>query len=176
MQPKNEESFAVTHLYLIRHGNNIDGLEDGKDRDLGLSPQGFRQSERLRDRLVRTGEIKPDVFIFSPDEFMERTRQIPKGQEAYYPWVKGYENRLEFSLQVHLALNRILQEHTGKTIVLLTHGAFLQNSFGFFFGHAEANLERAAPEVAKTSISHWRTSQDGNRWILERSNDYHHLL
>jgi probable phosphoglycerate mutase len=107
---------------------------------------------------------------------MERTRQIPKGQEAYYRWDKGYENRLEFSLQVHLALNRILQEHTGKTIVLLTHGAALQISFGFFFRHAEANLERATPEVAKTSISHWRTSQDGNRWILERSNDCHHLL
>ena len=203
----------MTHLYLIRHGDNIDGLEDGKYRDLGLSAEGIRQSESLRDRLIRTGEIKPDVFIssperrahetakilapafgqpivldkdveewrsddgsLSPEEFMERMRQIPKGQEAYYRWIEGYENRLEFSLRVHLALNRIIQEHAGRTIVLLTHGAFLQISFGYFFGHGEANLERAAPDVAKTSITHWRTSQDGNRWILERSNDYHHLL
>jgi probable phosphoglycerate mutase len=212
MRPKNEESFAVTHFYLIRHGDNIDGLEDGKYRDLGLSPEGVRQSERLRDRLVRTGEIKPDVFIssperrahetakilvtafglpivldkdaeewrsddgsLSPEEFMERWRQVPKGQEAYYRWIDGYENRLEFLLRVHLAVNRILQEHIGKTIVLLTHGAFIQSSFVFFFGHGEASVERALPEIARTSITHWYKPQDGNRWILERSNDYHHL-
>jgi probable phosphoglycerate mutase len=120
-------------------------------------------------------EWRSDDGSLSPDEFMERMRQIPKGQEAYYRWVEGYENRMEFSLRVHLALNRILQEHAGKVIVLLTHGAFLQLSFGFFFGHGESILEHAAPEVTKTSITHWRTSQDGNRWILERSNDYHHL-
>lgn len=202
----------MTHLYLIRHGANIDGLEDGKYCDLGLSPEGIHQSELLRDRLKRTGEINPDIFIssperrahetatilgpafgqpiildkdveewrsddgsLSPDEFMERWQRIPKGQEAYYRWIEGYENRLEFSLRVHLTLNRILQEHAGRTIVLLSHGAFIQLSFGFFFGYGEASLERAAPEIAKTSISHWRKSQDENRWLLERSNDCHHL-
>ncbi len=202
----------MTHLYLIRHGDNIDGLEDGKYCDLGLSPEGVGQSERLRDRLLRTGEIKPDVFIssperrayetakileaafnqtiildkdieewrsddgsLSPDVFMERWRQVPKGQEAYYRWIDGYENRLEFSLRVHLTVNRILQEHAGKKIVLLTHGAFIQSSFAFFFGHGEASLERALPEIARTSITHWYKPQDGNRWILERSNDCHHL-
>ncbi|MFN8398758.1 MAG: histidine phosphatase family protein [Anaerolineales bacterium] len=203
----------MTHLYLIRHGENVDGLEDGKYCDLGLSPEGIHQSELLRDRLIRTGEIKPNVFIssperrahetakilapafalpivldkdveewrsddgsLSPDEFMERWRNIPKGQEAYYRWIEGYENRLEFSLRVNLALNRILQEHVGKTIVLLGHGAFIQISFGFFFGHGEVSLERAMPEIARTSVTHWYKPKDGNRWILERSNDCYHLL
>lgn len=202
----------MTHLYLIRHGDSIEGLEDGKYRDLGLSPEGISQSERLRDRLARTGEIKPDLFIssierrayetakilspvlnqsllldkqfvewrsndgsLSPEEFMRRWQEVPKSQKAFYHWVEGYENRLEFSLRVHLALNRILQEHAGKTIVVLTHGAFIQASFGFFFGYGEASLERAIPEIRTTSITHWYKPEEQDRWVLERSNDYHHL-
>jgi probable phosphoglycerate mutase len=203
----------MTHLYLIRHGENIDGLEDGKSRDLGLSPEGITQAERLRDRLASTGEIKCDVFISSPErrahetarilapvlgqeivldkeveewrsddgslsseEFMEQWKAIPKGQEAYYRWVEGYENRLEFSLRVHLALNRILQENERKTIFVVTHGGFIQLSFLFFFGFGEASLQHgAAPEIKRTSITHWYKPEDGKRWLLERSNDYHHL-
>src|SRR5262245_14375322 len=56
----------MTHLYLVRHGDSIEGLlEDGKYGDLGLSPEGVQQAERLRDRLAKTGEIKPDVLIAS---------------------------------------------------------------------------------------------------------------
>jgi 2,3-bisphosphoglycerate-dependent phosphoglycerate mutase len=205
----------VTHLYLIRHADYIYDLVDGNypKRDLGLSPEGVKQAERLRDRLARTQEIKPDVFISSPErgahetakvlapafgqpiildsdveewrsedgslsseEFMERWRQVPESQRAYYRWVEGYENRLEFSLRVHLALNRILQAHAEKTIVVLSHGAFIQISFVYFFGYGEANLQcGAAPEIRRTSITHWYKPHDGNRWILERSNDCHHL-
>jgi 2,3-bisphosphoglycerate-dependent phosphoglycerate mutase len=204
----------MTHLYLIRHADSLEGLkDDGKYGDLGLSPEGVAQAERLRDRLVRTGELKPDVFIvstmrrahetatmvapalgqpitldadveewrgddgsLSPDEFMQRWQQVAPSQKAYFRWMEGYENRLEFSLRVHLALNRILGEHAGKTIVVLSHGAFIQVSFNFFFGYGEASLERAAPEIRRTSITHWYKPSDSERWTLERSNDYHHLL
>ena len=66
----------MTHLYLIRHGHSIEGLEDGKYRDLGLSPEGISQSERLRDRLARTGEIKPDLFISSIERRAHETAKI----------------------------------------------------------------------------------------------------
>jgi 2,3-bisphosphoglycerate-dependent phosphoglycerate mutase len=202
----------LTHLYLIRHADSVEGqLEDGRYGDLGLSPEGISQAERLRDRLARTGEIKADIFIssperrahetatiiapalnqpitldkdveewrcddgrLSPEEFMARWEAVPKQQKPYYRWLDGYENRLEFALRVNLTLNRMTQEHAGKTIAVVSHGAFLQLSFAFFFGLGEANLEWAAPEIRRTSITHWYKSD--TRWLLERSNDYHHLL
>jgi probable phosphoglycerate mutase len=179
---------------------------------MGLSPEGREQAERLRDRLAKTGELKPDVFISSPerrahetadiiapalaqpvtldadfeewrtedgsiepDEFMRRWAEVPKSQKAYYRWIEGFENRMEFSLRVHLALNRILQAHDGQTIVVMTHGAFIQMAFMFFFGYGESAMDRAVPEIRRTSITHWYKQPDQDRWLLERSNDYQHL-
>ena len=56
----------MTHLYLIRHGDYIEDLENGSYQDLGLSPEGIEQIECLRDRLVSTGKIKADILITSP--------------------------------------------------------------------------------------------------------------
>jgi len=61
----------LTHLYFIRHGDYIEGLENGSYQDLGLSPEGIRQTECLRDRLASTGEIQADVLVASP---MRRAR------------------------------------------------------------------------------------------------------
>jgi probable phosphoglycerate mutase len=63
----------LTHLYLIRHGDAIEDLKDGTYQDLGLSTEGVKQVERLRDRLARTGEIKADVLIASP---------LPRAQQS----------------------------------------------------------------------------------------------
>lgn len=202
----------MTHLYLIRHAYAIEAFHEGKyGVDLGLSPEGIQQAERLRDRLAK-GDIVADVFLSStarraqetaqiiapalkqpivldadleewragddtmnPDEFMARWENVPPLQKAFYHWVEGDESRIEFSLRVQVTLNRILQAHRGKTIVALTHGAFIQLSFNYFFGYGEASLDRAVPEVKKTSITHWYKSDESARWVLERSNDYSHL-
>ncbi|MBI1278612.1 MAG: histidine phosphatase family protein [Anaerolineaceae bacterium] len=202
----------LTHIYLIRHAENIDGLIDGKMGDLGLSPEGVTQAQHLRDRLAKSSEIQPDVFIVSPErranetahiiqpalgqpmvldenvvewksddgsiepeEFMRRWNEVPKAHKPYYRWIEGYENRMEFSLRVHQALNRIVQQYAGKTVVILTHGAFIQMSFMYFFGFGEAILDRAVPEIRRTSITHWYLDAK-ERWTLERSNDYQHLM
>ena len=68
----------MTHLYLIRHGqaySNIDPTGTpvaGVNGDLGLTAHGRLQAERLRDRLLATGEIQPDVLLAST---MPRARQ-----------------------------------------------------------------------------------------------------
>lgn len=204
----------MTHLYLIRHADYIYDLVDGQFpmRNQGLSAKGMREAEHLRDRLIATREITPDIFISSTERgaretaeilapvwglpivfnqdfeewrsedgslsnevFMERWAQVPKSQKPYYRWVEGCENMLEFSLRVHLALNHVLQQHARKTIVVLTHGAFIQTSFAFFFGYGQANHERAVPEISRTSITHWYQPADEERWILGRSNDCYHL-
>jgi 2,3-bisphosphoglycerate-dependent phosphoglycerate mutase len=204
----------LTHLYLIRHADYIYDLVDGNypKQNLGLSAAGIKEAERLRDRLVNSGELKPDLFIsstergahetaeivapalgqpitldkdfeewrsedgnLSTDEFMDRWRQVSEAQKPYFRWVEGCENWLEFSLRIRSALNRVVRNHAGKTIAVMTHGAVIQVSFVYFFGLSEINFERAVPEIKRTSITHWFKPQEGNRWILERSNDYHHV-
>ncbi|HEY0735613.1 MAG TPA: histidine phosphatase family protein [Herpetosiphonaceae bacterium] len=202
----------MTHLYLIRHADYIYAEQDGKKRDLGLSPAGIAQAERLRDRLARSGEIKPDVFIastergaqetaqivapvfeppllsdadveewrsedgsFSTEEFMQRWHQLAETQKPFYRWVAGYESWVEFSARAQIALNRIVQEHAGKTIVILTHGGVIQASFEYFFGYGLATMQRATLTMKNTSITHWLQPEGSSKWVLERFNDYHHL-
>jgi 2,3-bisphosphoglycerate-dependent phosphoglycerate mutase len=204
----------MTHIYLIRHAEYLYDLVDGHypRRDQGLTAEGHRQAERLRARLAATSEIKPDVFISSPErraqetaeiiapvfnlpiildteveewrsedgslsdeEFMTRWNALTRAQKPYYRWVEGCENRAEFGLRVQLALHRIIEMHMGRTIVVMSHGAFIQMAFGYFFGFGEANLDRAVPEINRTSITHFYNNEEGGRWTLERSNDCRHL-
>ncbi len=204
----------MTHLYIIRHGDYIYDMIDGKlpRLDLGLSADGIKQVEKLCDRLAQTGEIKPDVLIASPErraketaemiapvlgqtiffdedveewrsddgtltdeEFMSPWNALSDAEKPYYRWIEGCETLLEFSLRVHVAMNRIVQEHAGKTVVIVSHGAFIQATFAYFYGLSLALPPRVSPEIRHTSITHWISSDKPNRWILERSNDCHHL-
>lgn len=69
----------MTHLYLIRHAL-ADGLKDGFIGTLppnsGLSMLGVTQAESLRDRLIKTGEIRADVLISSPLRRAKETAEI----------------------------------------------------------------------------------------------------
>jgi 2,3-bisphosphoglycerate-dependent phosphoglycerate mutase len=152
----------LTNIYLIRHGDSIEELKDGIYQELGLSLEGVRQTEFLKDRLVRTGTIKADILIssplqracesaqilapalgqpvildedlrewqcddgqISPEEFDARWQEIPESHRPFTRWMAGYETWLEFSVRVQQALNRILQEHEGKSVVLITHGGVI---------------------------------------------------
>jgi probable phosphoglycerate mutase len=202
----------MTHLYFIRHGDYLEELENGTYQDLGLSPEGIRQIDCLRDRLTRTGEIKADVLIaspmrrakesaeilapalglpiifdkdfeewvcddgtLSPEAFSARWQQVPEEQKPFFRFIAGYETALEFSARIQSALNRILQEYKGKTIVLVSHGGVHSASFSYFFGLSGATPSRVSPAAKNASITHWVQSESSQRWVLERSNDYHHL-
>jgi probable phosphoglycerate mutase len=199
----------VTHLYLIRHGDAIEALKEGTYQDLGLSAEGAQQSERLRDRLARTGELQADVLIaspwrraqesaqilapalgqpilldedvrgwrcddgrISPEEFNARWQQVPEPQRPFTRWMVGYETWLEFAVRVQQALNRLAQEHGGKTLAIITHGEVIQASFVYFFGLSSGAFPGVAVENA--SITHWFQPDGGRRWILKRFNDTQH--
>ena len=202
----------TTHLYFIRHGDYIEDVENGAYQDLGLSPEGIRQMERLRDRLERTGEIKADVLLASPmrrakasaeilapalglpiifdedfaewvcddgtvppDEFSAHWQQVPEEQKPFFRFMTGYETWLEFSGRVYSALNRVLQDYEGKTLVLLSHGGVLAASFQYFFGLSAAIPARVSLAAKNGSLTHWVQPEHAQRWVLERYNDYHHL-
>ncbi|MEM8530555.1 MAG: histidine phosphatase family protein [Chloroflexota bacterium] len=203
----------MTHLYLIRHADYLYDVIDEKypKRNLGLTAEGIVQAEKLRNRLVNTGEIKPNVFIsstergaketaeiiapafdvdilfdedveewrsedgtLSTEEFMGTWNALSDTEKPYYRWVEGCETILEFSLRVNVTLNRILSAYEGKSILIMTHGVFIQASFAYFFGFSLAIPQQAVPEVNKTSITHW-FERHANKWVLERVNDHHHL-
>lgn len=207
----------MTHLYLIRHADYTTGLEDGKYRDLGLTPLGVTQAERLCNRLGRTGEIQADVLIasplprarqtaeilapvlglpvtldaeveewrnedgsLSPEEFVERARTIPDGQMPFFRWVEGCENWLEFSIRADSALNRIVREQDGKSIVVVCHANIIEASLALFFGVSGAPLQRLNVLPGHTSITHWVKAGllPGflSEWMLERYNDRNHLV
>ncbi len=202
----------MTHIYFIRHGDYIEGLQNGTYQDLGLSVEGVRQTERLRDRLARTGEIKADVLIAStmrrahesatilapaldqpatldkdfeewlcddgtldPTEFSARWQQVPDAQKPFFRFQDGYETSLEFSARIQTALNRILQEYHGKTLVLVTHGGVIAASFSYFFGLSGATPSRVSIGAKNTSITHWSKPDNAQRWSLASFNDIHHL-
>lgn len=203
----------MTHLYLIRHGETLEIVQDGKTIEGGLSADGVRQSELLRERLLRTGEIQADVLLASSlqraretaavlapvlnlsvvidpdfeewradddavltaDEFNALWANTPDVQKPYLRFVPGGETWLEFSVRVQQALNRMLQEHEGKTIVLVTHGGVIQAAFLYFFGYTASVLPRAGVDIGNTSLTHWYRSASRPRWVLERFNDTHHL-
>ena len=74
-----QERIRVTHLYLIRHGQadcNVNNLLAGMKSDIGLTPLGVQQAERLRDRLATTGEIVADVVIASTLPRARQTAEI----------------------------------------------------------------------------------------------------
>lgn len=201
----------MTELYLIRHGAYSSAEQDGRTLELGLSPEGQAQTERLRDRLVRTREIRPDVFISSPaqrahetaqilaptfeqpiildpeleewrsedgslteEEFL-KLRELSETQKTFHHLMDGYENWLEFSTRAQSALHRILQDHAGKTIVILTHGGVIQVSFEYFFGFGQAPWDRTSLRMAYASITHWVRLEGSKKWLLERFNDAAHL-
>lgn len=71
----------MTNVYLIRHGEavcNVDRTAPtaGMRGDLGLTPRGIQQAERLRDRLAATGEIQADVLIASTLPRARQTAEI----------------------------------------------------------------------------------------------------
>ena len=110
----------------------------------------------------------------TPKEFNARWQQVPDPQKPFFRWVDGYETWLEFSVRAQSALNRVVQEHADKTIVLICHGGIIQASFIYFFGCGDTIYRAPAIDTKSTSITHWFKPKD--RWLLERHNDYYHLV
>ncbi|GHO63648.1 phosphoglycerate mutase [Ktedonobacter sp. SOSP1-52] len=116
-----------------------------------------------------------DDGTLTPSEFSARWNQVPDTHKPFFRFMAGYETGLEFSGRVQAALHRLLQEYSGKTLVLVTHGGVIAASFHYFFGLSGAVPARVTPSAMQTSITHWFRPSQGQTWVLERFNDTHHL-
>ncbi len=120
-------------------------------------------------------EWRSDDGSIETEAFMSQWRGLTERQRPYHRFADGCETGIEFSTRAHTALHRIVTQHTGKTIALMTHGGFIQVAFQFFFGYGDASFRRAYPAAGHTSLTHWRKESGSERWVLECANDTHHL-
>ncbi len=95
----------------------------------------------------------------------------------FRPMAPAGESWGQFMLRVGTALDRIVREHEGKTIVLVCHGGVIDGSFLYFFRMSAWTLPPARFSTRNTSITHWKKSEDrrGKRWRLVKYNDAFHL-
>ncbi len=88
------------------------------------------------------------------------------------------ENWGQFVLRAASALDRIIRQHEGKTIVIVCHGGVIGVSFLYFFGMGTLQYPQAGFDTDNTSIAHWaKRSVSGRptRWRLMCYNDDMHL-
>ncbi len=207
----------MTRLVLVRHGESaatVKRIVGGPRSCTGVSELGRRQSEALRDRLARTGEIKADVLVSSALPRASETAMIlapalgdldvveiedlrehdpgPEidgmawadvtvGKDPHQwenePYLSGFpggETIAEFHLRAAAALHRVLAEHVGSTLVVVTHGGVIDVALrsllrlpmvgGFYLWTLNASITELTS----------RDERDA-RWVLRRYNDDAHL-
>jgi broad specificity phosphatase PhoE len=120
-------------------------------------------------------EWRSDDGRVNQDEFMSTWRSLSDRDRPFHRFVDGYESGIEFSARVQSALHCIVKQHADQSVVLVVHGGVIQVAFQYFFGYGDAAFRRAYPAAGYTSITHWRQDTSAGKWILESSNDMHHV-
>lgn len=114
----------------------------------------------------------------SVEEYLTEFNTTPMDQQPFFRTIPDSETWVEFALRACTTLNRVTQEHAGKTIVLVCHGGIIDCAFIYFLGLSSLFFPRAYFATHNTSITHWfRGSFAGlpESWILEHYNDTMHL-
>lgn len=94
------------------------------------------------------------------------------------PVSPGGESWADFMARVGRALDRVVAEHAGQTVVLVTHGGFVDGAFVHFLGLAKGRYLPAMFATRHASITRWerRERWDGRvGWRLLGFNDDAHL-
>ncbi len=124
-------------------------------------------------------EWRTEDGSLSPEEFLAKAEAIPEGQMPFFRWVEGCENWLEFSIRADTTFNRVVQEHEGKTLVIVCHANVIEASMAFFMGLSGAPLQRLNVLPGHASLTHWVQEPPLrgflSEWVLDYYNDRTHL-
>jgi probable phosphoglycerate mutase len=94
------------------------------------------------------------------------------------PVSPGGESWAAFMTRVGRALDRVVAEHAGQTVVMVTHGGFVDGAFVHFLGLGKGQYLPATFATRHASITRWerRERWDGRvAWRLLGFNDDAHL-
>jgi 2,3-bisphosphoglycerate-dependent phosphoglycerate mutase len=94
--------------------------------------------------------------------------------------VPDAESWAQFVLRVSEALNRILSQHEGKTVMIVCHGGIIDSTFAYFFGLDSLHPAHVRLHTQNTSITYWRkVAADADHgqlfWRLVYYNDNFHV-
>jgi probable phosphoglycerate mutase len=112
------------------------------------------------------------------EEYKEAFGEPDYKKMPFRPIAPEGESWGQFMLRVATALDRIVREHEGKTIVLVCHGGVIDGSFIYFF---QLNAWTPPPtrfSTKNTSITLWKKENEGNEsgyWRLVKYNEACHL-
>jgi broad specificity phosphatase PhoE len=208
---------ASTRVVLIRHGESqaqVDRFVSGHDTCTGLSALGQEQAKRLRDRLLRSAELRHANAVytsvlpraietaatiapalgsggFTAAEHCDWCEQHPgegeglafedydarfgvfnEGDNRERVRAPGSESVAMFVARIEKALLRLIEDHDGESVVIVSHGGVVGCALEVLGGIPFGSLVRY---VENTSIT--ELVRDGNdRWCLVRLNDAAHLL
>jgi 2,3-bisphosphoglycerate-dependent phosphoglycerate mutase len=110
--------------------------------------------------------------------FREKLGMVNFENEPYRPMAPGGESWGQFMQRVGSALDRIVREHAGKTIVLVCHGGVIDGSFLYFFRMSAWTPPQTRFYTRNTSITQWQlftSARDEKHWHLIKYNDAFHL-
>jgi probable phosphoglycerate mutase len=144
-------------------------------------------------RAMQTAEIIAPALgvpILPDDEIQELRPGIAEGMKLqtfwttfgqpdyqkmpFRPIAPAGESWGQFMLRIATALDRIVREYEGKTIVLVCHGGVIDGSFIYFFHLNAWTPPPTRFATVNTSITHWK-SNGGGHWQLVTFNDGFHL-
>jgi probable phosphoglycerate mutase len=110
-------------------------------------------------------------------DWLERYDFDPRA-EVERELAPGGESMLSFARRARDAIERVVDEHAGRSIVLVVHGGFIVASTLHFLGFDESVLQGDRAlwlEPDNTSLTEWRRDDATGRWTLLRFNDAAHL-
>ena len=172
-----------------------EALRDRLHRDDDLRPDAILVSTMRR--AVHTAEIVAEPHGISPTQhgdLIERTSGeaegmtiaeyterygIPPWSDWKHPLSPGGESGEQFSHRVTTALDRVVGEHTGRTVWVVCHGGVIMVTAARRWPNSTPDYG-SLPSVSpmNTSVSEWvvAANDDGSAsWRLARYNDHAHL-
>ena len=159
--------------------------------DPGLAPDVVLVSTMRR--AVHTAEIVAPAGLVPEQraELMERTSGEAEGltiaeytekygQRPWIDWEKplshGGESGPDFTHRVTTALDRVVDEHRGKTTWVVCHGGVIMvTALGRWPGPTPDLTRLPIVSPMNTSVSEWYVETDGS-WSMVRYNDHTHLV
>jgi probable phosphoglycerate mutase len=138
----------------------------------------FDNTPLLYDEQVQ--ELYPGIAEqMTVAEFRERFGGYRLDEDPFHPVSPNGETWGQFVLRAGTALNRIITEHEGKTIVVVCHGGIIDVSFIYFLGLETLTTPTTRFDTRNTSITHWgkwtNNPKRPPRWWLARYNDDLHV-
>lgn len=130
------------------------------------------------DSDVEEWRDSPEVEGMSEKEFFAKFSAIDSERRPFLHITPESETWVQFITRMGSALNRIMHQHAGKTIVIVCHGGIIDGSFLYFFGLSTLRFPPTYFHTHNTSITHWYQGAVADfppGWILERYNDCMHL-